>query len=113
MQDEVRRRLQGGAKEEDVKSQFEEINKQMSEIAAMQLAAEYILRAIADKEQLTAVFDDIKPQLEEYAASFRRDIAWVQRMFEREGYLPGLYEEARRNKALDLVVANASITVQN
>jgi FKBP-type peptidyl-prolyl cis-trans isomerase (trigger factor) len=78
-------------------------------MAEMQLCAEYILDAIARKEDITVSDEDILPQLQYYAQAFRRDVKWVRRMFEREGQLEALQQTARENKALDLVLEKAVI----
>jgi trigger factor len=87
-----------------------ELVKQLADVAALQLRSEYILRAIADAEKIEVTDADIQSQLQEYANAFRRDIGWVRRMFEREGHIASLYEDARERKALDWVVAHAVIS---
>ena len=109
LEEEVRRRMQQGQSEEQVKEQIEEIKKQMTQTAEMQVRAEYILDAIARKESVTVSEQDIMPQLQYYASAFRRDVASVRKMFEREGQLDLLRQTALENKALDIVLEQAEI----
>ena len=110
VENEAQRRMRAGEKEEDIKAHMGELVKQLADVAALQLRSEYILRAIADAEKIEVTDADIQSQLQEYANAFRRDIGWVRRMFEREGHIASLYEDARERKALDWVVAHAVIS---
>lgn len=109
LEEEARNRMRQGQTEEQIKEQVDELQKQCAAMAELQLCAEYILDAIARKEDITVTEEDILPQLHYYAQAFRRDVKWVRRMFEREGQLENLQQTARENKALDLVLEKAVI----
>jgi len=110
VEDEARQRVRQGQTEEQVKAALPELQKQANEAAQAQLRAEYVLDAIARTEKIELTDADIQPQLDYYASAFRRDAGWVRRMFEREGHMDALYNAARENKALDLVIAQAQMT---
>jgi trigger factor len=110
LEEEIRGRMQRGETEEQLKEQLEELQKEMQQRAEVQLRAEYILGAIAKAEQIEVTEEDIMPQLQYYAAAFRRDVGWVRAMMEREGHLDAMYATALEGKALGVVVAAAKIT---
>ena len=110
LEEEIRGRMQRGETEEQVKEELDGLQKQMQERAEFQLRSEYILDAIAKAENIEVTEEDILPQLQYYAAAFRRDIGWVRAMMEREGQLDNLYASALEQKALGIVVDAARIS---
>ena len=109
-EDEARRRIQAGETEEQVKEDSENIIKKVTEVAEQQLRKEYLLDTIALKENVKVTYEDIMPQLYYYSNMFRKPLAWVYKMFEREGKINELYAVAANNKALDIVLENAEIS---
>lgn len=109
VENEAQKRMRQGETEEQINENFEEIQKQMQEMAEYELKAEYILSAIAKKENISVNEQDIQPQLQYYSYAFRRDIKWIRKMLEREGHIDSLYEMAKENKALDWVIEKANV----
>ncbi|NLF40717.1 trigger factor [bacterium] len=112
LEEEVRNRMRQGETEEQIKAAMPELQKQATAAAEVELRGEYILEAIARAENITASDADIQPQLQYYAQAFHRTIDNVRKSFARDGYLDTLYQTARENKALDLVVKEAKIAEQ-
>ncbi len=109
VENEVQKRSRNGETEEQIKNNMEDLQKQMQQMAEYELKSEYILSAIATKENISVTNDDMLPQLQYYAYAFQRDINWVRQMMEKEGHMDSLYETAKENKALDKVIEKADV----
>jgi len=109
VENEINKRIRNGETEEQIKKSIDDIQKQMQQIAEAELKSEYILSAIAKKENISVNDEDILPQLQYYAYAFQKDIKWVRKMMEKEGHMDSLYESAKENKALDIVIEKADI----
>ena len=106
---ETQKRSRNGETQEQINNSIENLQKQMKELAEYELKSEYILSAIAIKENITVNDEDILPQLQYYAYAFQRDINWVRQMMKKEGHMDSLYETAKENKALDKVIEKADV----
>lgn len=106
----ARERVRGGESEEDVKKDGEKIVQTARDYATHELRAEYLLSALADRENITVTFEDIKPQIFHYARTFNRSPQWVYEQFSHDGHIDLLYQNARQEKALEWVIEHADIT---
>lgn len=102
-------RIQQGDDEETIKNDVESMQKTAEDEASRTLRAEYILSTLAARENIPVYDEDIIPQIEYYARSFRRSPKAIYEQFKRDGYIPVLLQEARENKALEWVIEHADI----
>ena len=109
VENEARQRMQAGETEDQLKDDIENLQKKMAEVAEQQLQKEYLLDAIARKENIKVTEQDIMPQLYYYANQFRKPLPWVYKMLERNGRISELYATAANEKALDIIIEAADI----
>ena len=109
---ELDNKMRGGMKEEELQKEAENLKPQCEERAKVDVAAEFIVSYIADKEKILLTADDIMPRLQEYARMFGRPVQWVFRMFEQSGKLDELRGGILQEKTLKFVVSKAEVTEQ-
>ena len=69
------------------------------------------LDEIARREPITVTHDDIDKEIEHFATRSGRTTAAVRAQFEKEGGLSRLQAGLRREKAVDLALSRAKVTV--
>ena len=85
---------------------FRESQREVSRDA---VAAALVLEEVARREQLQVTDEEIEREVERYAERTERTPAAVRAALEKEGGLPRVYSSLRREKAIDFVMARASI----
>jgi trigger factor len=88
-------------------AQFRESQR---EAAREAVGSAVVLDAIARREGLTVTDEDVDKEVERFAAETGRTGAALRAQLEKDGGLTRLYTGLRRERAVDLVIARATIT---
>ncbi len=87
------------------------LREERTEEAEKRVKANLVLDAIAKKEGFTVEDSEIEAQIAEIAESYNDDPARVREVFEKQGRISVMKEEARIRKVIDLLVEKAEITL--
>ena len=90
-------------------AQFREAQREPARGA---VASALVLDEIARREQITVGREDVDKEIERFAARSGRTPAAVRAQLEKEGGISRLYAGLRREKAVDLAVSRAKMTVE-
>jgi trigger factor len=105
----VRRLLEQQVDPRRTNIDWEEMRKSQREPATEAVRAALVLDEVAGREHLTVSGADVEEEMARYAERTRRTVAAVRANLEKEGAISRLYAGLRREKAVDFLLACATI----
>ncbi|MCX6996656.1 MAG: trigger factor [Kiritimatiellaeota bacterium] len=94
----------------EIETHKDEIFQQAKRTAVEDVRLRYLLHRIADAEALEVSADDLEAEIRRLAAENRTEPRQVRATLEKQGRLAAMRDALRRDKALDFVLARATIT---
>ncbi len=91
---------------------FSKLREMMRESAESEVRADFILDRIAEAEQVEVSEEEIDQEITSLAAMVKRSPAELKARFTEEGTIDSIAGQIKTRKALDLVVASATLEVE-
>lgn len=111
IQDIVADSTRRGMSRDEIVEQHESIHSVAEKSSKNNIKLEYILDAIASEEKLTAEDGEVEEALEAIAARHRTDKEKIRQDLEKRGSMERIRRSIRVDKALELVLSQAKISI--
>jgi trigger factor len=85
----------------------DDLKQQFKDDAAKKVRADLVLEAISKAENVEVTQEEIEIELQETAASVKRDVEEVRQILEANGQIEMLQAQIRNKKTIDLLVSNS------
>jgi len=109
VEDFVRRLLEQQVDPRRTDIDWEEMRKSQREPAAEAVRAALVLDEVARRQQLSVSDEEVEQEMTRYAERSGRTVSAVRAQLEKEGAISRLYAGLRREKAVDFLLACATI----
>ncbi|MCX5716172.1 MAG: trigger factor [Candidatus Omnitrophica bacterium] len=109
VEDEKKRLLKQGLKEDDIKGKEKELIEKYRPLASKQVKTMFVLNEIADKEKISASDEEVDAVLEEIAGRSRQSKEKVEKYYEDNDLLHGLRTDIINKKVLDFLIKEAKV----
>jgi trigger factor len=88
----------------------EDLRAEKRDEAAVRVKANLVLDAIAQKEGIEALNEEVEERIEKFAKGYNQDVDKVKEYFAAQGQGDVIREEIKMRKVIDLLVAEAAVT---